>query len=44
MELSPHCLTAAVGFPGIQSLVGFGTMVMALVHPVLYLRELNLRR
>ena len=41
MKLSPHSLTAVVRLPGIQSLVGFGTSVKALVHPVLYLRELT---
>src|ERR1051326_8868933 len=41
MKLSPHCLTAVVRFFGIQSLVGFGTRVRALVHPVLYLRKLT---
>ena len=41
MKLSPHRLTPAVRLSGIQSLVGFGTLVEALVHPVLYLRKLT---
>jgi len=41
MKLSPHRLTPAVRLCGIQSLVGFGTSVKALVHPVLYLRKLT---
>ena len=41
MKLSPHCLTPAVRLSGIQSLVGFGTSVKALVHPVLYLLKLT---
>lgn len=32
------------GVQGIRSLIGFGTRVWALVHPVLYLLEVLIRR
>jgi hypothetical protein len=38
MELIPHSLTPAVKVNGIRSLVGFGSLVGPLVHPVLYRR------
>ena len=41
MELSPHCLTAVIELSGIQSWIGFGTSVKALVHSVLYPRKLD---
>ena len=40
MKLIPHCLTARVVQRGIRSLVGFGSPVRLLSHPVLYLRAL----
>src|SRR5918912_1270165 len=36
MELSPHSLTPPLGPAGIRSLVGVGSLVGPLVHPVLY--------
>ncbi len=38
-EVSSRCLTPVKQLTGIRSLVGFGTLVRALVHPVLYLRR-----
>jgi hypothetical protein len=43
MDLITHSLTPAIEVTGIRSLVGFGTLVGALAHPVLYLRHLMLR-
>jgi hypothetical protein len=40
MDLIAHSLTPALTVAGIRSLVGFGTLVGALAHPVLYLRHL----
>lgn len=40
MNLIAHCLTAEILFHGIRSLIGFGTLVGVLSHPVLYLHEL----
>ena len=37
-EVSSRRLTPVKKLAGIRSLVGFGTLVRALVHPVLYLR------
>ena len=39
MDLITHGLTPKVTVAGIRSLVGFGTLVGALAHPVLYLRH-----
>ena len=39
MELSSHCLAPKLELTGIRSLIGFGTLVGALVHSVLYLRQ-----
>ena len=36
MKLIPHCLTPVLWSHGIRSLVGFGRIVVPLVHPVLY--------
>ena len=36
MELIPHSLTPVLLDNGIRSLIGFGTLVRALVHSVLY--------
>ena len=38
-EVSSRRLTPVKQLAGIRSLVGFGTLVGALVHPVLYLRR-----
>ncbi len=38
-DLITHGLTPEVTVVGIRSLVGFGTLVGALAHPVLYLRH-----
>ena len=38
-EVSSRRLTPVKQLTGIRSLVGFGTLVRALVHPVLYLRR-----
>ena len=38
-EVSSRRLTPVKQLAGIRSLVGFGTLVRALVHPVLYLRR-----
>ena len=38
-KVSSRCLTPVKQLAGIRSLVGFGTLVRALVHPVLYLRR-----
>ena len=39
MDLITHGLSPEVTVAGIRSLVGFGTLVSALAHPVLYLRH-----
>ena len=39
MELSPHSLSPPLGLDGIRSLVGVGSLVGPLVHPVLYRRQ-----
>ena len=38
MDLITHALSPEITVIGIRSLVGFGTLVGALAHPVLYLR------
>ena len=43
MKLIPHCLTPAHHINGIRSLIEFGTLVGALAHSVLYLRDTNAR-
>jgi hypothetical protein len=43
MDLIAHSLTPALTVTGIRSLVGFGTLVGALAHPVLYLQYLYAR-
>ena len=42
-KVSSRCLTPVKQLAGIRSLVGFGTLVRALVHPVLYLRRPDAR-
>ena len=42
-KLIPPRLTPIEQVYGIRSLVGFGTLVRALVHPVLYLRHSPMR-
>ena len=39
MELSPHSLSPPIGLAGIRSLVGVGSLVGPLVHPVLYRQQ-----
>ena len=36
MQFIPHGLTPVIWADGIRSLIGFGTLVWALVHSVLY--------
>ena len=43
MELISHSLTPVIKVAGIRSLVGFGTLVRALAHPVLYPQHLITR-
>ena len=43
VKLIPHALTPVHHVNGIRSLVGFGSLVGPLVHPVLYLRDTNTR-
>jgi hypothetical protein len=40
MNLIAHSLTPAIEVVGIRSLVGFGSLVGPLAHPVLYLQHL----
>jgi hypothetical protein len=39
MDLITHGLSPEVTVDGIRSLIGFGTLVSALAHSVLYLRH-----
>ena len=43
MELISHRLTPGIKVDGIRSLVGVGTLLGALAHPVLYPRHLIAR-
>ena len=42
MKLIPRGLTPVLTFDGIRSLIGFGSLVWALGHPVLYLHAVSI--